>query len=36
MLAAAKGLAMTALDVFYRPETVTAMWDEFKATVPGA
>ncbi|HLW49158.1 MAG TPA: M20 family metallopeptidase [bacterium] len=36
MLAAAKGLAMTALDVFYRPETVTAMWDEFKASVPGA
>lgn len=36
MLAAAKGLAMTALDVFYRSETVTAMWDEFKSTVPGA
>jgi amidohydrolase len=36
MLAAAKGLAMTALDVFYRPETAPAMWDEFKATVPGA
>jgi amidohydrolase len=36
MLAAAKGLAMTALDVFYRPAVVTAMWDEFKATVPGA
>jgi amidohydrolase len=35
MLAAAKGLAMTALDVFYRPEIVTAMWSEFKATVPG-
>jgi amidohydrolase len=34
MLAAAKGLAMTALDVFYRPEIVTAMWDEFRATVP--
>jgi amidohydrolase len=36
MIAAAKGLAMTALDVFYRPGTVTAMWDEFRATVPGA
>jgi amidohydrolase len=36
MIAAAKGLAMTALDVFYRPEIVAAMWDEFKATVPGA
>ena len=34
MLAAAKGLAMTALDVLYRPDRVTAMWDEFKATVP--
>lgn len=34
MLAAAKGLAMTALDVMYRPDTVKAMWDEFKATVP--
>ncbi|HKX16705.1 MAG TPA: M20 family metallopeptidase [bacterium] len=34
MLAASKGLAMTALDVMYRPDTVKAMWDEFKATVP--
>ena len=34
MLAAAKGLAMTSLDVLYRPEAVKAMWDEFKATVP--
>jgi hypothetical protein len=36
MLAAAKGLAMTALDVLYRPDRVKAMWEEFKATVPGA
>ncbi|MHB8730943.1 MAG: M20 family metallopeptidase [bacterium] len=36
MLAAAKGLAMTALDVLYRPDRVKAMWDEFKATVPPA
>jgi amidohydrolase len=36
MLAAAKGLAMTALDVFYRPGAVDAMWTEFKRTVPGA
>ncbi|HEV2357585.1 MAG TPA: M20 family metallopeptidase [bacterium] len=36
MLAAAKGLAMTALDVFYRPDAVPAMWNEFKATVPRA
>jgi amidohydrolase len=35
MIAAAKGLAMTALDVWYRPDAVGAMWDEFKATVPG-
>ena len=34
MLAASKGLAMTALDVMYRPDAVEAMWDEFKATVP--
>ena len=36
MLAADKGLAMTALDVFYRPGAVDAMWSEFKKTVPGA
>jgi amidohydrolase len=36
MLAAAKGLAMTALDVFFRPGAVDAMWSEFKRTVPGA
>jgi hypothetical protein len=34
MIAAAKGLAMTALGAFYRPGRSTAMWDEFNATVP--
>src|ERR1700730_13917705 len=35
MLLAAKGLAMTALDVMYRPGVVDEMWSAWRASVKG-
>ncbi len=35
MLAAAKGLAMTALDVMYRPGAVDEMWSAWRSSVKG-
>jgi hypothetical protein len=32
MLLAAKGLALTAIDLLYRPDVVEAMWSEFRSS----